>query len=297
MKENCLDIGMLQAFMDGELSHDQIVHVSDHLERCDSCTFMLGQAEDEAALVFSALDREFNTLVPTQRLWTKINNSIETERENRPFWEKLAAFISTTLANPSMVAAAGLLIVFGGFAILFLNREPVQNDIAALPDRTAVSIPQAEPVRTSAPALVEPAAVIPGDSIGDTVVDSGPRIERAVYRPRATVSSASSRAESTPPALVNGYLEGEESYVKTISSLSRTVEDQKEVILRPSELVAYERDMALVNDTISKMRQEVRRNPRNESAKQVLYTSYQNKIDLLSSVSQKEELVASLTDR
>ena len=81
--------------------------------------------------------------------------------------------------------------------------------------------------------------------------------------------------------------------MKTISSLARTVEEQKDEVLRPSERVSYERDMALVNDTIAKMRKEVKRNPRNESAKQVLYSSYQNKIDLLNSVSQKEELVAS----
>ena len=64
--------------------------------------------------------------------------------------------------------------------------------------------------------------------------------------------------------------------------------------MRPSERVAYERDMAVVNDAIAKMKKEVRRNPKNESAKQVLYNSYQNKIDLLNSVSQREELVASL---
>ncbi len=64
--------------------------------------------------------------------------------------------------------------------------------------------------------------------------------------------------------------------------------------MRPGERIAYERDMAVVNDAIAKMRNEVKRNPRNETAKQVLYSSYQNKIDLLNSVSQKEELVASL---
>jgi hypothetical protein len=65
-------------------------------------------------------------------------------------------------------------------------------------------------------------------------------------------------------------------------------------MMRPSERVAYERDMAVVNDSIAKMRQEVKKNPKNQSAKQVLYSSYQNKIDLLNSVSQKEELMASL---
>lgn len=87
---------------------------------------------------------------------------------------------------------------------------------------------------------------------------------------------------------------GEESYVRTISSLKKTVEDQKDAVLRPSERIAYEKDLAVVNDTISKMRKEVRKNPKNESARQVLYNSYQNKIDLMNSVAQKEELVASL---
>jgi hypothetical protein len=42
------------------------------------------------------------------------------------------------------------------------------------------------------------------------------------------------------------------------------------------------------------MRAEVKKDPRNASAKQVLYSSYQNKIDLLNSISQKGELVAGL---
>ncbi len=292
MKENCLDIGIVQAFMDGELPHDQVARISVHLERCDSCAFLLGEAEDQAAVVFSALDREFNTLVPTQRLWNKINQSIETDRVNRPFWEKALAFLSTGFASPSMVGAAGILIAVGAFALLFLNRESVPTDFAAV-SRPNVSVPQA-----SAPVVEQVVKKDPiaGDRIGDTVTDAAPRIEPAVYRPRAAYRRPASANDRVEPSLSNGYFEGEESYVKTISSLSRTVEDQKDAVLRPSERVAYERDMALVNDTISKMRQEVRRNPRNETAKQVLYASYQNKIDLLNSVSQKEELVASLSE-
>ncbi len=87
---------------------------------------------------------------------------------------------------------------------------------------------------------------------------------------------------------------GEESYIKTISSLSKVVEGKKDDAMRPSQRIAYERDMAVVNDAITKMRLAVAKDPKNESAKRVLYSSYQNKIDLLNSVSQKEELMASL---
>ncbi len=289
MKENCLDIGMVQAFMDGELSHDQIARVSDHLEGCHSCAYMLGQAEDEAAVVFSALDREFNTLVPTQRLWNRINESIETENDSRPFWRKAQAFLATAFASPSLVGAAGLLIAVGAFSLVLLNNDPVPTDFTA--SRPGVSVPQAadpaiEPVKVKEPITVH--------STGDTVVDPGPQFERAVYHPRAVSKAPASAVKGTAPNLSNGYMEGEESYVRTISSLARTVEEQKDAVLRPSERVAFESDMAFVEDTIARMRQEIKRNPKNETARQVLYSSYQNKIDLLNSVSQKEELVASL---
>ncbi len=288
MNENCLDIGIVQAFMDGELPHDQIAGVSDHLERCDSCAFMLAEAEDESSLVFSTLDREFNTLVPTQRLWNKINESIEIQQANRPFWQKAQAFLANAFANPSMVAAAGLLIAVGAFSLVFLNQQTGPANF------TAASSSKPETVSPSAPEPVKVSVPVNVSNEGDNVVDASPRVERAVYRPKTTQRTASPAANDRAVALSNGYLEAEESYVKTISSLSRTVEDQKDEVLRPSERVAYERDLALVNDAIARMRRAVKQNPRNESAKQVLYSSYQNKIDLLNSVSQKEELVASL---
>ena len=76
MKQDCLDIGIIQAFLDGELAHPESARVSGHIAVCDACSLMLADAEDESAVVFSALDREFSTLVPTQRLWNKINDSI-----------------------------------------------------------------------------------------------------------------------------------------------------------------------------------------------------------------------------
>ncbi len=93
---------------------------------------------------------------------------------------------------------------------------------------------------------------------------------------------------------VDEYLPGEESYVRTISDLKQNVDGQKDRIMNPSSRIAYERDMAVVNDAIKKMKEVVKKNPKNQSAKQVLYSSYQNKIDLLNSVVEREELMVSL---
>ena len=87
---------------------------------------------------------------------------------------------------------------------------------------------------------------------------------------------------------------GEESYIRTIEELNTSVEMQKDRVLPPSSRIAFERDLAIVNDSISRMQQVVRRNPRDQAAKQILYAAYQNKIDLLNSVGEREELMASL---
>jgi hypothetical protein len=150
---------------------------------------------------------------------------------------------------------------------------------------------------------VVPAAVTPGveepeaaePKAGRKVERFEPRPEIAIYRPDSKQVTAARYAErASAAAPLAGFVAGEESYVKTISTLRKSVDEQKDIVLAPSERIAYERDMAIVNDTISKMRREVKRNPRNETARQVLYTSYQNKIDLLNSVAKKEELVSSL---
>ena len=290
MKDNCLDIGIIQAFLDCELDQAETARVSSHISMCNDCAVLLAQAEDESSMVFSALEREFNTLVPTQRLWNKINDSIETERETRPFWEKAWAGFAAAFAAPSLVAAAGLLIVVGVLALIWTNRNVTQPQVAGT---------QAPMVNTQPAPVISPESpfipAIEPKEIKPTV----PKVELASYHPaKREVAKASSPNKSavTPstPAVSDGYMPGEESYIKTISSLAKTVDKQKDTVMRPSQRIAYERDMAVVDDSISRMRNEVKKNPRNESAKQVLYSSYQNKIDLLNSVSQKEELMVSL---
>jgi hypothetical protein len=278
---DCLDTGTIQAFLDGELAPAESSRVSAHIAACDACAAQLAIAEEESAFVFSVLEREMDAMVPTQRLWSKINDSIETERQNVPFWKKAWAYITVSLANPSIAVAAGVLIVLGVSAVFFVERNKVDSPVAV--SRPEVRDPS--PVNTKQPGdIIVAAAPAPRDDKVGSNAASSPKPQRSPV------------GSQNPNVRGPVYVPGEESYIKTIASLSQTVNDQKGTVLRPSERIAYERDMAVVDDAIKKMRQEVRKNPKNDSAKQVLYTSYQNKIDLLNSVSQREELVASLKD-
>ena len=297
MKRDCFDIGTIQAFLDGELEPAVSASVSSHIAACDACAMALADAEEESAFVFAALDREMNTLVPTQRLWTRINESIEEEKHHASFWNKALALFGPLFTSPSFAMATVAILVLGFGVVVFIDRnaaptEQSGSDIARIqPTQTA---------QTSQPVPVNPTATDTQPQLVEVAANRSKRSEkisnadfREEKRPATFVRTVQPEAGPKQPEVVNAaYLPGEESYVKTIADLSKSVNTAKDDVMRPSEQVAYARDMALVDDSIKKMRAVVRKNPKNEPAKQVLYASYQNKIDLLSSVAQREDLVA-----
>ena len=288
MKRDCLDIGTIQAFLDSELSKDELGLVATHLGGCDDCALMLAAAEDESAIVFPALEREFDTLVPTQLLWTKINGEIETERSNRPFWTGAWTSIAAFFANPSIALACGILLFVGIGSIFYLARTTT----------SVINTPTVAKVNTPASIGVPPVKI--NTEVRDEIIappianitKASVRRNDQVVAVKASAFKKKAVSASAIPAEI-GTL-GEESYVRTIASLSKTVEVQKETLLRPGERISLERDLAVVDSAIDRMRKEVRKDPKNDSARQVLYSSYQSKIDLMNSVTQKEELVASL---
>ena len=301
MKDKCIEIGTIQAFLDGETSPEMSFTIRGHVAGCDKCALALADSEEENSVVFSALDREFNSMVPTQRLWTSINEAISYEKAHVSFWDQIRSSFSILLANPSLTVAATVLLVFGIFAAVW-NLKPVGTNIT-----DSSSVKMADSQRT-APPIVNIAATDDPGTIQPP--QNGLKVDESNLRPetlRKLVAAASFKPANDQPRIqpavlktvvnrnsAEEYLPGEESYVRTISDLKQNVDGQKDRIMNPSSRIAYERDMAVVNDAIKKMKEVVKKNPKNQSAKQVLYSSYQNKIDLLNSVVEREELVVSL---
>jgi hypothetical protein len=284
MKENCFEMGTIQAFLDGELASDLLENTARHLAVCGRCAAQLAAAEEETAFAFSALEHEFNTLVPTQRLWTKINDSIE--RERKPFWHAVFVF----LKNPAMVTFAAFLIVFGLFAAYMNSSNNNSTDFALVPKTeqkttTAISNPLSDSGQTTTEQFTK---VSPPERKDYRFVNANFETNKQSNSP------ANQNDIKKPQPAIYEYLPGEESYIKTIATLEKTVDEKKDEALRPSSRVAFEKDLALANDAIKKMQTEVRKNPKNEAAKQVLLDSYQSKVDLLNSVTSKTELMASV---
>ncbi len=297
----CLDEGTIQAFLDGELDAQLMQSVAEHLADCGTCAFALSVAEEESVTTFSALEREFDSLVPTHRLWEKINTSLEEEKRGNSLWKTIMTGVSGFGFNFTTITAFASLIIVGGiFAAAWMTKP---------------SIPRiGEPTVGNEVAAIKPTVPKSSDTIDFTSENDEPIIEKIVpvvsrkEKPKEDfqVTKANYVAPKTTPELevkpddmssnpeVPEVLPGEETYVRTIASLQKSVDRQKDLILKPSERFAYEKDMAVLDDAIKRMKTEVKENPKNDGAKKVLFASYQNKIDLMNSVSEKNEMMASL---
>jgi hypothetical protein len=296
MNGKCFEIGTIQAFLDGETTPEVSLRLTDHVAACDQCALLMAEADEENAIVFSTLERELNTLVPTQRLWSRINETIEVEKSRVPAWQKFLLYVRVTLLNPSIPVAAGILLLLGMFAVVITLRDG-GNETAFVqtPRVTEVQLPT---VTETVPVTTTESDSIPSPASSAPAAARSKLSSQEIKALAASVKGA--QRDITPqnavyrtPA-VDAYAPGEESYVKTISDLKQNVDAQKDSVMSPSSRISYERDMAVVNDSIKRMREVVKKNPRNQAARQVLYSSYQDKIDLLNSVAQREELMASL---
>lgn len=296
MREKCFEIGTIQAFLDGELASELSENVVRHVFLCDDCAVLLAEAEDETAFAFSALESELNTLVPTQRLWSKINNSIE--KKEQTFWHKIYLFIS----NPTSIAFASMLIVFAVF-VGTLNLQQADKPEKSVAQKVQNKQSAVLPVSTSETTVAQTPRIkdLPEIKTAETKQDKkdyqvvetksiktekSPKINEQI--------KSKSEAQNYELRTANYELSGEDTYLKTIAALTKTVDNRKDETLKPSARFAFEKDLAVIDDAIEMMQKEVKKNPKNETAKEMLRASYQNKIDLLNSVSEKSELMASL---
>lgn len=315
-KDKCFDIGILQAFIDGELASDQSENVVGHIALCDSCATLLAEAEEESAMAFSLLDDELNVLVPTERLRTKVLGSISESKEKASWWEKIAAGLGFaegfSFSSPSFAALASVVLFVGaiGFGVKYYQSNPDGSsladnnnsaDVARASADLSVYVSQTENVPLDN--VMEKAEDRVSVPVEPTVKRRGIRVMNASGSDKTRKTVKTRKIKTNPPKprnirpkapLPSPNLDGEDSYLQTIASLNRTVGDSKDMILRPTERIAYERDMAVVDDAIKKMKKEVRKNPKNRAAREVLRSSYKNKIDLLNSVAEKTELMASI---
>ena len=286
MRAQCFDEGTIQSFLDGELASDLLEQVARHVALCDECALLLQKSEEESAFALDILGEEFNTLVPTERIRANIYQAIsQLEAPHLAWWQKIFG-TGFSLSNPSFVAFASILLVFSILAAVWsLMSQTNQKEFA-----------------TTATPKVEYSNPIPSGTtlpMVDTPLNDGlnpPKIVKVANKPELIDQKPKTKDQkpNTEVRVEMPLLDGEATYIKTIETLETTVNARKDGVLRASSRISYERDMAVIENSIKRMKEEVSKNPKNEAAKQILRNAYQNKIELLNSVSERSELMASL---
>ncbi|HEX7956470.1 MAG TPA: zf-HC2 domain-containing protein, partial [Pyrinomonadaceae bacterium] len=137
MTKRCLDEAVLQAYIDGELSHEKSAAAAAHAAACETCAAALAEAAAGASLFAAAFAPDETLSVPSEMLRSRINaavaqlESTEAGRSNSQgrsfagFFAPLAALFNFT---PQGAAAfATLLAVVALGAIYFTAQKSRQT--------------------------------------------------------------------------------------------------------------------------------------------------------------------------
>lgn len=280
MRSQCLDEGMIQSYLDGELPQNLTEKTVAHLASCDDCATVLSEAQDELEMLSVALEPELSLPVPTESLRERINFAIAAETQRREFTEpktsRFSSWISALTASfafkPQYAIgfATVLFAVLLGTLFLISNKNSEgMNPIAGVDSE--IKMPNADDY------LYEPTPK-------QKVTDDGKKPQKV--RPR--------RGTDIKGVDPNAPLAEEKSYLQAIASLEKAIKEQGDLNTRPTLLSEYERSLAIINRAIAETQKDVRSNPKDKGAAQLLYASYQSKIDLLNVVSNQNQLYAAL---
>lgn len=276
----CLDEATLQCYFDGELSPQLMERASSHLASCVTCAAAARELAEEAALLSSALESEFEVGVPTQALRERIDAAVLGERvANAGRTEKLGLFAS--LANvfsfnsPRNLGYASLVVVLVFAAVIgvvkfkqagvtpqIANNQIPNNQIANKTDQPqTIASPVPENSNTIALAPKETPSVVS---------------EQRQVKPRRFSAPKAEQASNHVH-----LLPGERSYLQAIARLDTTI---KSNAMRPSLQVEYERNLAVVDRVIAATRNAAKSNPNDADAADFMFAAYQSKVDLLNTI-------------
>ena len=292
-----LNEAIIQAFLDGELADDVTERVTKHIALCQFCTDALLEAEAGQAEVNFAFAAADSSPVPSQRIWARIENEIDflgapgnAKAEAKTFWQQWATFFT-----PAQFAFAGGLaaVVFASFfAVQILRQAQPKPDEVIAENKPDVSNPGREEIAAATPKINE--------TVQKNPVTAPSRPVKSSYQPKRTakmeVRNPGVRNSNSPiqnPKSLE-VLPEENNYLNSIAQLSKAVEASDEFVMRPSFRVDYERNLAVMDNAIAAMQKQVRSNPKDENARRILFASYQNKIELLNTVAEKSQMIASL---
>ncbi|HEV7860208.1 MAG TPA: anti-sigma factor [Pyrinomonadaceae bacterium] len=317
MREICLDEGILQSYLDGELSLEMTEQVAGHIAACAPCAEMVREAEGELAIFNTAFAPELALPVPSEQLRVRINQAVDALETNAPpqsfqqqadsGWRAwLGAFAATFKTQRAAGFATLIVLVTFGFIFNTVYRSypgratvspehpfivsdesggPIAKvNAPTVSDATPAPAASPAPKTASSPEVLKPIRRSNTSNTGAQYLAVNHKSQRAPVRMNNSLPS--NITPEANPALAE--LPGEKSYLKTIASLTTAIDTNASLTMQPTLRTEYERNLALVNQAISATRPVALRKPGDPAATQFLYSAYQSKIDLLNAIADRQ---------
>lgn len=300
----CVDEGILQAYVDNELSSEAAARVAEHLNACAACAGAATAAAEETALFARAFEAELALDVPTVRLRERLDEAVaELDGPARARGRKQAWGFGGWLASlgdlfkisPQRALGYASLVAVLAFAAIFavmkLDRPETQTG-GETPLASGGVAPTPKPVETASPS---PLPVVESDPTDAPPKDGtrGDKVNPPSKRPKPRKPAAPilvPEPDQLPQqqlAVTEKPLPGEQNYLKAIDSLTQEIAAGGDAVMKPSLRAEYERNLAIVDQAIVSTRRTARRNPSDPGAAEFLYSSYQSKLDLLNTVAEQ----------
>jgi hypothetical protein len=299
----CLDEGMLQAYLDGELGRAQMEACAAHLAACATCAELAHEAEHEYALFSTMLAPVLDAVPPTERLRANLEDAIADLQAPRFVPEPaparlrawLTAFIASFTITPRRAAAFASFLLAVALTVTLTMLRPkstVITDSAKVEQSNQPNAVGTHPDDQTGLSSTNTGAnnIVPDNA--DTLPAKPARSVRVKHIQRAVVPHADLVASNTPAPQTAPLLPEEKNYLTTIATLDAAIKAQGSKALPPTLRAEFERNLALVDQAIIATRIAARRNPKDTDAKDFLRTAYQNKVELLSTVADQTQFIA-----
>lgn len=294
MTDRHLDDGLIQAYIDGELSREHAASTAAHLAACEMCSAALAEGQDESSFFATAFAPDDSLSVPTAALRARLNAAVaqlETSSESEQRHSQvrrsgglLASFAGLFNFTPRTAVAFATLLVAVAAGIIYISSQKSQpspgmtTQVVQNIQNVQIDIKPIEPILTKKE-IVEALAVAPevkGDS--KSPYAQAKHIQRVI------------RKQPVAPSTKEEALPGEKAYQTAIASLEKTIKQGGDESLRPAVRADYERNLALIDSAIAQTRQVAARNPKDKDAVGFLMSVYQSKVELLARVADQAQV-------
>jgi hypothetical protein len=290
----CIEEGILQSYVDNELSPESAEKVAAHIAACPLCAEAFNEAVNETAMFATAFEAEMFLDVPTVRLRERIETAIaelhrpEEILERKHGWSFqgwLTSLAGLFKVSPQHALGFASLIAVVAFAAIF---AAIQLRQAGNNNAPALVAGNDSPKRTAPDVKVNPSPIPEVNSTNNPPPKEDKNPSDKSTKPKKQANPILvPEPNQLPKDELARTLPGEQNYLKAIDSLSVEIQSSDAAAMKPSLRAEYERNLAIVDQAIDSTRRVARRHPKDPDAAAFLYSSYQSKLDLLSAVAEQ----------